>query len=616
MKILRISSLYILSYVLFIALFLVIAYNRTETKKENIGDLVFTERAFSHRPLFPRTLKSVDINFKGISFDISRRKPVIVKTSLDEVVRKSMLLRSEATKDSITLFLENDIEIRFSINPLEEKLSIETNIPGKNVFPEIEEVKIPLKILSSHTMEKTDLSYKIFNDQDEFHLKLNDNYTISKDNNYLILTTENKKLSTLTFSHLNARDLPIAEEWYMKHRVIKDLNMDSVISQYKDDVEEVIENNFRGIKYYPPDSTWAKPPASWDNMPDIDKVSENSAIIYLANSMNSSDYIEEYYKVLGLRKRYPQKFKGNETPYLGGIVTKGNKAISDYNRELSSYNRYINNEDSKIFTTRIKDFYFSNEKLNNKGLEEILLSKPSIDMNLDELSATLGNLLNISEKSSNKEIIVERIKEISNLIIRKISWTKSKLYLIDNSTISDQLLNFHTGLNLIKASQYETSEYVKPIGDALVDTFLSNRNYKGDVPLTFNFEDETFSEEYIPGEDVYMMLSDSSNYPHFFVKDDITIYSISEVDSNSINILNEASEIRIRVKYPFSNQSNPHAFAISGVKPYKQIYLGGRLWRPDLNFETWYIGYYYDQASEVLFFMVNSSSKEEIRITY
>lgn len=617
MKIFRISSLYILTYTLFIALFLVIAYQRTETTKESIGNLLLTERAFIERPLFPKTLKSVDVDFKGVSFDISRRKPVIVKTSLDEVVRRSMILETSYTKDSIVLYLENNIDITFNIDRNGEKLSINTNIPTRNVFPEIEEVMIPLKILSSHKMEKTDLSYKIFNNKDEFHLKLNDNYYLTRDNEYIVIKTENKKLSTLNFSHLNIRDLPIAEEWYMKHRVIKDLNMESVISQYKSSVEEVINNNFRGIKYYPVDSTWAKPPKTWDNIPGMDKVSENSAIIYLANNMESSDYQEEFFKILGLKNRYPQKFQGKEATYVGGIVPAGRDAISKYNRELSRINTYIRNLDNKVYRTQIDSSYFLNSQLNRRDLISLIKNRDPASMTLNELSATLGNLIELLKSGSNEDELKEKVKEISSIIIDKIYWNKSKLYLLDNSSTSDQLLNFHTGRNLIEASLYETNEYVKPIGEALVDTFLSNRNFKGDIPLTFNSETGEFSEANIPGEDVYLLLEDRSIYPNFFSKDDITIYSISDVDSDSITVLSNPNEIRINVDYPFNtNNSKPHAFAIGGIKPYKQIYLGGRLWRPDINFETWYVGYYYDQAAEMLFFMVNSSTKENIRITY
>lgn len=597
-------------------MFFTIAYKRTEKQIYTIGDLTVTEKAFARRPLFPKSLKSVDIDYKGISFDISINRPVILLSD-DGIKRKSRLLDLKTNKDSVEVYLENNIKLLFTIDNDGERLTIHSSIPVKNVFPEVREVKIPLLIKESHIMEKTELSYKIFNESEEFHLKFNDNYTLSDSNSYIKLIAENKKISTLTFSHLNTRDLPIAEEWYMKHRVIKDLDLSKTISNYQNDVEDAINRTFNNIRYYPVGATWDKKPTSWENIPKKNDISEDNVIIYLSNSVRSPDYKKSYFKALGLKKQYPDKFSYKSTPFLGDIVKNGYMTKKLFNTELNNIRANINNNSEILFNKRIKDDYFKNNNINIYQLERIINDKSKKDLGLKQLSISLENLLKITEYGTNSNKTSDSIKEITNLIIQKIYWTNSKLYLIDGSVLSDQLLNFETGLLLIKSSQHETSEYAKPIGEALVESFLTNRDFKGDIAKTFNTETGNFSNEVIPGSEIYLKLSKNPNLPHFYQEKDILIYTIAQVYTGATGINNNSSEIRINVEYPFpTKNSNPHTYVISGIKPYKQIYLGGRLWRPDVNFEKWNIGYYYDQNSELLYFMVNNKSKEEIKITF
>ncbi|OQY38077.1 MAG: hypothetical protein B6229_06810 [Spirochaetaceae bacterium 4572_7] len=62
---------------------------------------------------------------------------------------------------------------------------------------------------------------------------------------------------------------------------------------------------------------------------------------------------------------------------------------------------------------------------------------------------------------------------------------------------------------------------------------------------------------------------------------------------------------------------NSHFFVISGVKQYNQLYFKGKLWRADPKFESYGVGYYYEQSTQLLFFMPNHyKEREEIIMRY
>ncbi len=242
-------------------------------------------------------------------------------------------------------------------------------------------------------------------------------------------------------------------------------------------------------------------------------------------------------------------------------------------------------------------------------------------MSLEELSASLDNLLKIVDYGESSNETIDTIKDMTSRIINKIVWKNSKLYLVDNSTTSDQLLNLQTGMTLIKASQFETSEYTKPIGEALIDSFLSHRNYRGDVPKTIEISSDQKSTETIPGEDIYLLIEDAPFTPHFYQDGDILVYTIAETNSEITMANGSYKEIRINTTYPFNTKlKSPHTVIISGIKPHKQLQLGTRVWRPYPLHEEYYVGYYYDQQPELLFVMLNMSDKgeimEEIKVSF
>lgn len=592
-------------YILVIMALLFINFTRKKTDIHNVNGLEVIETYSIKMPLIPKRIKSLILNHRGISFKISYNKPITI-TSDDGITRKSHLKEIGIIDRSLQINLKNSVTLLFRVDNEGDRLTVSSNIP--KVFPSIKEVSIPFEITRGYNLEETDLSYKIYNSDDEFHLKLNDNYSINSSNDYIQLFAENDKVSTLTFSPLNAKQLKIAEQWYMKYRDPEIVPIEISMENYLGKVDKMINKKYDSISYFPETNTW-------DNLPSDSKFTEDEAIIYLANAMKSNDFPSRLNKIKGLKAMYPSKFGFRSTPYLGNLIKHGSKGIKTDLVQLKDIQKLVNKSDSKILRTEIPDHYFADESINAELLEEIINTKDKKDLRLIELTSTLNNILILMENGLSNSNSSDSIKELTDLIINKIKWDDTGLYLVDRNGKSSQILNLKTGLLLIKASQHETSEYSKPIGEALIDTFFANSDKYGYISNNYIIETKSFSSGLIKPEEIYNLVSSSSHLPHYHIEEGIKIWTIS----NDIKITKTANETIIEIDFPVNSNAgiNSHHLVISGLTPYKQLYYRGQQWRADKDFEKWGVGYYYDLADQILYFLPkHKRSKEKIVVTY
>ncbi len=609
MKFFKITSLYKLIYLAVIVLLFYINYSREVIHSHNIQGLEITETSFIEVPLIPKKIKSLKLNYKGLSFDISIKKPIRLVTE-DGVVRKSRITDIGTFDDSLQVNLENSVTIFFRVDKNGERLTVNSTIP--KVFPTISEISIPYFIEASYNIEATDLSYKIFNESEEFHLKFNDSYEIDDVKKSFRLKAENDKVSTLTFSPLDTNQLPLVEQWYMKHREVQPDTVEKQISEYLDIATKTLINRYDSIRYYPGTISTKE---SWKNLPIRGEFSERGIIIYLAQAMAQGDFQRSLNNIRGIKNRFPSSFGYDSSPFLGNIVKNGEDGTEKDIELLKGIQNKISNSDEKLFKTRIPNHYFEGTQLNLSKLEKLINDKDKLELNLNELSISLYHLLAILESKSTNSDTIDSIKEITDLIINKIHWDNSGLYLTDNKLDSLQLLNLQTGQLLIRASQHETSEYSKPIGEGLIQTFINNSSSKGLIKESYNLESREFSAKGILLEDTIMLFNNNPHLPHYYQDKGIKIWTMSD----SIEVKKSSKEIKIKIAFPVDSNTkrNSHFLVISGIKPYKQLYYKGKPWRSEPNFEKWRVGYYYDHNTQLLYFMPNhKKNREEIVLTY
>lgn len=605
MKKIKISSLYVLIYAAVIIMLLYNFYIQKEEHQYNIDGLDIIATSSIEYPLLPKRIKSLDIKYKGLSFSISGAYPVSV-VSDDNVIRNPGIDRINMNDKRLRIYLKDRVIINIRVDNLGERLTISSTIP--KVFPRIKEITIPYILNDSYTIEQNELSYKISSPSEEFHLKMNEKYYIDRVKKRIHLLTEGDKISTLTFSSLSNDELPIAEQWYIGARKAEELPLDTLIDNFLIKVEQGINTVFNPMRYN-------RESELWQNIPGSNQYTENSAIVYLAQGLKHGNYSGRIFRLNELRSRYPSTFGFNSTPYLGNIVVNGKAGAKLNNKKLSEIKGIIKNSDAKILDIWIPEYYFKGQDIDLQLLEKAIYKSEKNDFTLNELAVNLNNLLHILDSGTSSSRISNSVKDISDLIIQRIKWDDTGLYLVNKEGLSYMELNFKVGRLLIEASQYESSKYSSPIGEALISTYLNNSDTKGRIKTTYNIDKREYSIGNINPEDSFIMLSDNPYLPHYFQSNGIKIWTIS----NAVEISSNSRNTRISISFPVDRSTpvNSHFLTISGIKPYKQLSFRGKPWRADRNFEKWGIGYYYDNISKLLYFMPDhTKSKEEIVVTY
>lgn len=605
MKILKMRNLYSLIYISVIITLFFLYFSGKDVTYYQIENLYITETASIEFPLIPKKTKSLTINYKDLNLTISQQSPIKI-ISGDNIQRNATVESMSIVGNSLNLNLKNQLELNIMIDKRGNRLTISSTIP--KVFPAIKEIILPYELSSNLKLEPGDLSYKIFNDQEEFHLKLNDLYYVDTEKSQIHLIAEDDKINTLTFSPLSDSDLPLAEQWYNTIGVHNSIDMYDLIEDYLTDITEYNNDLYNSIRYSSSSGTWS-------NLPGISEVTEESVVIYLADALESGNYSSSKLKIDGLLRLYPYKFGFYSTPYLGNIIRNGRDGLDLDAKELYNIRRLVDNSDQELLNTWIADHYFTAGSIDLKKLE-IFISDVELDSSplITEL-ILLNNLLYILDGGSTNSSTLDMVKQLTDSIIEKIYWDETGLHLIDTDGLSNMTQNLRAGQLLIKASQHESSEYSKPIGESLISTYINNSEENGALKGIYLSKEKRWLERIITPETSYLALSNNPYLPHYHEEGGLRIWTISD----SIDVTRTSSNIRITASFPIDREKGvrSHYLAISGVEPYKELYFRGTLWRADRNFEKWGVGYFYDQTPQHLYFMPKHNKiREEILISY
>ena len=246
MKILKKTFIYILIYIGVIFSLLFFNYSQRDVSLRENEAFKITEVASIGSPLFPRKIRSLKIDFKGLTFLLSSKSPLLISTD-DGVVRRSQVTGINITNDSVIVDKTNSVRIIFRSINYGESIAIDSTVP--RVFPVIKEISIPISLEKGFKVENTDLAYKISSSNQEFFLKLNDNYLLDRKEMGLKVKVNNEKVPTLVFSQSGISNISLAEYWYMR---VRNKNLPPIQKFIKDFVESClvdINKQFSVIRY-------------------------------------------------------------------------------------------------------------------------------------------------------------------------------------------------------------------------------------------------------------------------------------------------------------------------------------------------------------------------------
>ena len=86
MQILKITTLYKFMYLVVIVFLLLSYFRAKDINTYNLDGLGIIETSSVEYPLFPKRIKSLEMNYKGLSFTISNGSPLIIESD-DKIKR-------------------------------------------------------------------------------------------------------------------------------------------------------------------------------------------------------------------------------------------------------------------------------------------------------------------------------------------------------------------------------------------------------------------------------------------------------------------------------------------------------------------------------------------------
>ena len=137
MKIFKVSTLFSIIYLGVIFSFFYNFFTNDETKVYNLNGLVMTEVSSIEYPLIPKRIRSFELKYKGIDFEISSKTPIKI-VSDDNIKRSSKVISVGFSGNNVELKLENSIDLVFRVDNYGDRLTVISNIP--KVFPTIKEI--------------------------------------------------------------------------------------------------------------------------------------------------------------------------------------------------------------------------------------------------------------------------------------------------------------------------------------------------------------------------------------------------------------------------------------------------------------------------------------------
>ena len=206
-------------------------YSQRIQYSQVIGNIELIVQSTKESLTKPSKIKKLYIYVNGMSFKFNSSQLLSIKTE-DHIIHKSNLNKFSSTEDSFILHFENNINLKFSTDPSDNKISISAELP--DTVPPIIELSLPFTEDRGYTLGYTeeDNTPVISNGESNFFLTFTNKYTLDNENKKIhIDVTDNNSVTFMIQETLVGKGRT-AEKWYEQNGSISDSDYDNAVSNF------------------------------------------------------------------------------------------------------------------------------------------------------------------------------------------------------------------------------------------------------------------------------------------------------------------------------------------------------------------------------------------------
>ncbi len=511
--------------------------------------------------------------YKGLSLLADEQNPVIITTLDGRQLPVSLLSWQESSPLNFTLFFQQDVAVRFSVNPDDSSdfLSVEAILPEN-----VSDVSIPYKPASGYLVTEQDARRIVISSKTQQY-----EATAHQITDQRLVMSGREQLATYStldspnsFEFSMAIALPLAAETtYLE-----------TLSKFKDDFIQLASQSIS------------------------ESATEQLVVAYIAAMAENRQYREALDRIpssikTGSRRTYLS------APYFNTLASMNTSLVRHIDNRISMIDYAIQQQGMDIFI--VQDLAEILCTMDNREKVEELLSIPA---SVEEFKPTVSQAAGIINTYTRLSALNEALAAILEPLIPPCSEIISAACTIEDGTIRLEeheaalplLDSISVGMSLIAHGQHTGRQDMKSTGYLIINSSITN---------------EVSSSLHVMTELYPIMVPANPYYPHIQIIADSTTSGNGKpiwawtVAQNAAYVRDAAGNATITLDFP---PDEIHHAIINGIRPFTRIDIYGIQFRTDPRFEAYNSsGYTYNAETQTMFLKsLHEVQREEVKLYY
>ncbi len=511
--------------------------------------------------------------YKGLSLLADEQNPVIITTLDGRQLPVSLLSWQESSPLNFTLFFQQDVAVRFSVNPDDSSdfLSVEAILPEN-----VSDVSIPYKPASGYLVTEQDARRIVISSKTQQYEatahQITDQRLVMSGREQLATYSTLDSPNSFEFSMSIA--LPLAAETtYLE-----------TLSKFKNDFIQLASQSIS------------------------ESATEQLVVAYIAAMAENRQYREALDRIpssikTGSRRTYLS------APYFNTLASMNTSLVRHIDNRISMIDYAIQQQGMDIFI--VQDLAEILCTMDNREKVEDLLSIPA---SVEEFKPTVSQAAGIINTYTRLSALNEALAAILEPLIPPCSEIISAACTIEDGTIRLEeheaalplLDSISVGMSLIAHGQHTGRQDMKSTGYLIINSSITN---------------EVSSSLHVMTELYPIMVPANPYYPHIQIIADSTTSGNGRpiwawtVAQNAAYVRDAAGNATITLDFP---PDEIHHAIINGIRPFTRIDIYGIQFRTDPRFEAYNSsGYTYNAETQTMFLKsLHEVQREEIKLYY
>lgn len=511
--------------------------------------------------------------YKGLSLLADEQNPVIITTLDGRQLPVSLLSWQESSPLNFTLFFQQDVAVRFSVNPDDSSdfLSVEAILPEN-----VSDVSIPYKPASGYLVTEQDARRIVISSKTQQYEATAHQITDQR----LVMSGREQMATYSTLDSPNSFEfsmsiaLPLAAETtYLE-----------TLSKFKDDFIQLASQSIS------------------------ESATEQLVVAYIAAMAENRQYREALDRIpssikTGSRRTYLS------APYFNTLASMNTSLVRHIDNRISMIDYAIQQQGMDIFI--VQDLAEILCTMDDREKVEDLLSIPA---SVEEFKPTVSQAAGIINTYTRLSALNEALAAILEPLIPPCSEIISAACTIEDGTIRLEeheaalplLDSISVGMSLIAHGQHTGRQDMKSTGYLIINSSITN---------------EVSSSLHVMTELYPIMVPANPYYPHIQIIADSTTSGNGKpiwawtVAQNAAYVRDAAGNATITLDFP---PDEIHHAIINGIRPFTRIDIYGIQFRTDPRFEAYNSsGYTYNAETQTMFLKsLHEVQREEIKLYY